>query len=281
MVALLLRFDPPVRPVHNEERKNKLMSKSPVRTAFAILVLGALPVFSSSSAYAQQPGKELSAPRPAEIRFASTPLSVPVQAQPQNAVQSADAASRAPADKSDKGGVIYRRLTRGNFMASHYDAAGKLTRRDIYRQPNQLDVIHYNDAGKVTFRQSFLVALDVYLREGKFGYQHEWIFALKRLEVFHADGKTLSKVVVFHQLGGQADVVREHNERGGLVAVRSYRLDGSRAREQTFKNGRMIRSTRHAASENLREQFDAAHVGKPDGTLLIDSEAKSEDDGKK
>ncbi len=257
------------------------MSKSPARTAFALLVAGVVSVLSSGVAIAQESGKEGKASPSTETRFGAAPLVVPAQARTKSAAQSADQASSAPADKSDKAGVIYRGLTRGNFMASHYDAAGKLTRRDIYRQPNQLDVIYYDAAGKITFRQSFLVAYNVYLRDGKFGYQHEWIFALKRLEVYHADGKTLLKVVVFHPLGGQPDVAREFNERGGVVAVRSYRLDGSRSREQAFKNGRMIRTTRHAASENLREQFDPSHVNKPEGTLLIDSEAQPEAGGAK
>lgn len=212
------------------------------------------------------------------VRFGGSTVAVQAEAANATALISAEEAEKAPADQAAKGGVIYRRLSRGNLLASHYDASGKLTRRDVYRQPNELLVIHF-DNGKVTCKQTFHVWLDVYLRKGKFGYQHEWKFELRRLETFHADGKTHSRVVVFHALGGQPRVGRDINERGGTTAIRRYRLDGSLMSEERYKSGRWISTTRHSAKENIREPLDPDHLRKPQGTILVNSESDTPDDG--
>lgn len=246
------------------------MSTSTKNLALALLITGAVSLFAPALSRAADTDKPTTVTT--EVPFAAVPHTVTVE-NVKGPVQTADQAAASPADQADKSGVIYRRLSGGNLIASHYGADGKLTRRDIYRQPNELDVIHYNAAGKVTMRQNFIVTLDVYLRKGKFGYQHQWLFGLRRLELFHADGKTHSKVVVFHALGGQPSVARDINERGGTIAIRKYRFDGSRSVEETYKGGRLVKITRHAASENVREDLDKAQLSKPEGTILIDSEA--------
>jgi hypothetical protein len=223
--------------------------------------------------------EETAKPNVEVVKFAADQVTVPFEAPavgaPQATPPSAAQAEKAPADTAGKGGVIYRRLSYGNFMASHYDGKGKLTRRDIYIQPNELIVLYFDANGKPAYRQTFYVWLDVYLRKGKFGYQHQWMFELRRLEVFHADGRTHSKIVVFYPHGGPARMARDVNVRGGTTAVRTYRADGSRLSEELYRNGILQKITRHTQKENLRETLDPVHSAIPSGTVLIDSEDNS------
>jgi len=288
--------DLPLCSITTTKTSSKVMSTSAKISSVALIAIGIIsfivtPTASRADEVAktedQKPAVETVAPVvETAVPFAKDEVAVPFEPAPANVdpkaapntpvkLPSADEAEAAPADTAAQGGVIYRRLSQGNFIASHYDGQGKLTRRDIYRQPNELVVVRFDANGKVTYRQTFYVWLDVYIREGKFGYQHKWMLELRRLEVFHADGKTHSKVVVFYPSAGPPRTARDINARGGVQAIRQYRQDGSRLSETTYKNGSVSKLTRHTAKENLRETLDPLHVALPTGTVLVDSESDS------